>query len=1334
MEYNIYNKNGTLKAKTASIEYRGEWMGSRNVTVSVKSSAPVAFSVGDYLIYRGERFELNVSPSVEKQAKTNSYGEAYTYNNIKFDSLTDELVRCFFFDCTVNNGVVTAGTSSKFQFYCSTVADLASRIQANLDRLYTGAKQWTVQVVEGYTPTTDKEMNTNLSADNINCWQALAMAYEQMGVKFVVEKQSRTITLGTSGTIHDTLLFGKGYGLKKITKTSEQNQNIVTKVRAYGNTTNMPQHYYYYKVLHCVCPMYYDSTNDWYKIATPNGVTSTEMLFMIRNENPIIDAYEDITWYSHNVIIKNGDTILPISFARLSYRETDNSVWVYPISGSYLMPDNLSEVTIEIVSVNKHYIPMAFRQSDVNDNAALLPVKNLMLSGYPTQTLDPYVLSDNAATLGIREAVVYFDGSNDNEDIFPTLSGVTMKNIEDAGYVAYIATEDTNKTKDNIRLDEILDDSRKPLYPISRAEDYNNNSLIDDDGVFDEESSFTDADGHFLVRIRNIGFDLASARVKLSSTEYPVLSMKDGMCGGREFNIVDCKLSSNQTYYTLQCERVKDDSLNQYFPNRTALIRANDRFIITNINMPDMYIDAASVKLRQAALLWLTENETTTFQYSVELDNIYLARQHDYAIANNETSIHDTIKEGDVLCFSDADLGITEAIEISNLTIKEGDKPIPEYSVTLRSEKSVSSLQKIQNAIRGITDGSISVPGISVPQIKDIVSTTIKNLKLDDKYLNKTTDDEATGAYTFHGGITFGDQSDNTKKYVQGVKGGKIYWNGSGWCVDTDYLNVHKKAIFKELEIDEVSHIGGQQILTACGCVVEHVYLNRYGSSYYIFFAKEDKDGKPVTNDWKVGDLAYCQTFNVKEGVSQDVSNRYYWAKVLYITDYTMDAELTDSITGETFNPSKYHRIVIKCTNTQGQEPNCDIPSLNADGTPCVDTNKNVSDTPTIGDNIVLMGHVKQPEETEQEARERQGATLLAGAGQWQQALVMWTGIGADANNPFVMPEPQVVISPSGVKIVADEIALKSSGQLLLTSNQLKCTNLEGRTTLGLDAYGNAFFSGPVNQMSLSAIGENYNIFFEVLNKTDRENVDSTQLPYSGTGKLLTYFTDLNYDDMGMLFNLGDHKEAESGISFLPDMMRLNGVVHLGDIEGAEGLYDEDSEDAEDFDASDKDVDIILPFCIPIFFEKDRDGNYNVISNQTWTHFDICRTPTHSDEQHHLITWNEMNAIVGRKITFHNNSASNVFYIKFPNMQETNANGDIYYSFANPSFRYGGAQLSPGRFVTVEYVAKPVLCPDSYDATITRQVLGIFPIVNTDNYYDSPEGYTNQWGNDEITI
>jgi hypothetical protein len=44
------------------------------------------------------------------------------------------------------------------------------------------------------------------------------------------------------------------------------------------------------------------------------------------------------------------------------------------------------------------------------------------------------------------------------------------------------------------------------------------------------------------------------------------------------------------------------------------------------------------------------------------------------------------------------------------------------------------------------------------------------------------------------------------------------------------------------------------------------------------------KDGEEaVDNDWHVDDQARCQTFNIKPGVYRDVSNRYYWRKVLEV-------------------------------------------------------------------------------------------------------------------------------------------------------------------------------------------------------------------------------------------------------------------------------------------------------------------------------------------------------------------------------------------------------------------------------------------------------------------
>ena len=69
MEWKLYNKDGTPLRDTNgkeisvhSLTYDGEWMGECSVSVSIENEAPVDFSIGDYLIYRNERFELNYDP------------------------------------------------------------------------------------------------------------------------------------------------------------------------------------------------------------------------------------------------------------------------------------------------------------------------------------------------------------------------------------------------------------------------------------------------------------------------------------------------------------------------------------------------------------------------------------------------------------------------------------------------------------------------------------------------------------------------------------------------------------------------------------------------------------------------------------------------------------------------------------------------------------------------------------------------------------------------------------------------------------------------------------------------------------------------------------------------------------------------------------------------------------------------------------------------------------------------------------------------------------------------------------------------------------------------
>ena len=139
----IFDKNGNAKCEARRLEYQGEFLGACSVSVSVSAPAPIGFAIGDWLEYRGERFELNYDPSVVKEASSGGYGEGFVYENVVFNSLSDELTRCDFLDVVTADNAMHYSSLPTFSFYAESVADLVERIQVNLDRVYTGDKKWT---------------------------------------------------------------------------------------------------------------------------------------------------------------------------------------------------------------------------------------------------------------------------------------------------------------------------------------------------------------------------------------------------------------------------------------------------------------------------------------------------------------------------------------------------------------------------------------------------------------------------------------------------------------------------------------------------------------------------------------------------------------------------------------------------------------------------------------------------------------------------------------------------------------------------------------------------------------------------------------------------------------------------------------------------------------------------------------------------------------------------------------------------------------------------------------------------------------------------------------
>ena len=291
--------------------------------------------------------------------------------------------------------------------------------------------------------------------------------------------------------------------------------------------------------------------------------------------------------------------------------------------------------------------------------------------------------------------------------------------------------------------------------------------------------------------------------------------------------------------------------------------------------------------------------------------------------------------------------------------------------------------------------------GNNVEATEDVKAGNNVEATEDVKAGNNVEATEAVKGKTMHTeeGMTFGTN------YQADAQGAIIKQNQNGsWEIETDFLKIHKKLSATEVEIQKVSHIGGKLINTAASMVMTKVvtltgyqYKTRTytGSAIKCYAESVDSDGREVNNQWKRGDQAYCQTFNIQ--TSGQMANTYYWRLV------------EEAGTETDTNGKKWNFVVLSTQDA-------------ATG----------STTPKAGDEIVLLGHRKQSTETDAEAAGRQGAIIQAAADSWTSGVVpylrFYKGIGA-GSYPFVLPNPFIQLSPTESWIDGSSIRMSADGE-----------------------------------------------------------------------------------------------------------------------------------------------------------------------------------------------------------------------------------------------------------------------------------------------------------------
>lgn len=397
-----------------------------------------------------------------------------------------------------------------------------------------------------------------------------------------------------------------------------------------------------------------------------------------------------------------------------------------------------------------------------------------------------------------------------------------------------------------------------------------------------------------------------------------MIKFESGALIGMEFEI-SFKILDGVNYF----EVVANDNYGRKLPDTTLCPKVNDKFFLYNWDATKI----TETNLIQDARESLFERAKTYYKKSMIDNSNFTCVMDGEKFYNNGTYDYQPLGEQVKLInpmFADTDANGKHYrnSRIIGMEIKL-DIPYDSPTYIIGEKASYSRLGQLEDKVDSITVSGKQVAdanggsGVYVIGENDVTPETDSNVysarRTRNNFLSKTEDDVAQGIIRFVKGLKFGAKAvDNplgissdgiaTLKEVvsaafrsgalgSGFKLGD-YDGGSDSYLEVDRLLVRKAAEFVRLVIRELQSVGGEIVLSPAAMKISNVvyfekgvYLPEYEAlplryNVYRCYFSQKKGDEEIDNQFVEGDLVRCQTFNVKEGVSENVKNRYYWRKV----------------------------------------------------------------------------------------------------------------------------------------------------------------------------------------------------------------------------------------------------------------------------------------------------------------------------------------------------------------------------------------------------------------------------------------------------------------------
>lgn len=454
----------------------------------------------------------------------------------------------------------------------------------------------------------------------------------------------------------------------------------------------------------------------------------------------------------------------------------------------------------------------------------------------------------------------------------------------------------------------------------------------------------------------------------------------------------------------------------QQLPGGNMVPKPGDEYILWNLRMPDEYYGLAEKEFLEAVEKYNEEHglDITVFKSPtdhvwIEDNEVELSIGRRVRLESGEYFPEDGFRESRIT-------KITRKVNLpSSMEIEIGDT----LGRSAR-QKFTDDINDARSYARSMSE-SVAMPDII--RMGDKTTPTDNNLfsarRTLDEALSRKRPDQAHGLKSFLDGVEVGDFATGIKgarvttagdgeveslkvrkgasvgtdlavgrkvtvgNYVPGVSGGVFYVDENGEAhIETGQMTVNGKLRVKEIEVQQQTWVGGAQILSPAGMVCEKVEPRVDGqgavTGWKCLFRTQAPDGRKVWNQFRVGDLARCETFNLVDDDGY-LTNRYYWRMVTEV-GYETDAEGT-----------QWGYILL--SNVEG---NYDPKSAGAGG------------VPLPGDSIVTMGVAGSLGDGNDD---RRSLVILSSCGEGSPYIYQFKGI-----NSFSLPASKLKtrISPGG--------------------------------------------------------------------------------------------------------------------------------------------------------------------------------------------------------------------------------------------------------------------------------------------------------------------------------